>query len=134
MISKTLRAAVAKGYHIDENGNVHGPTGRVVRTFRSSGFLAFNIKLNGQVRQVYVHRLVALQKYGRSAATGYVVFVDGDRTNCAADNISLKPRSVPARIKKDVRERYHKFAQSVRTIGEVHSLNPGSVHRIIHGR
>lgn len=134
MTANALLLATTKGYYISNSGSVFGPSGSVVRTFRSGGYAVFNLKSKGKVVRVQAHRLQAYQKYGRTINGRVVSFVDGDKTNIAADNLFISFKTIPNLVKLDVRHRYRYWAHSVMEIARHFKMNHGTVHRIIHGR
>lgn len=96
---ESTRAAYAKGYRVSDVGDVVSPTGRRVRSARSSrphSRSYFCIRLSGVERNksrvsVFVHKLAAYQQFG-DAAFGvgiHVRHLDGDSSNNRPDNLAL---------------------------------------------
>lgn len=84
--------AAAKGYTIDRDGSVTGPSGKVLSlTKNSRGYRSFSIKYEKKTKSVRVHQLQAYTKYGNDllAEGTEVRHLDGDKDNNSWDNIAI---------------------------------------------
>ena len=94
MISKHNLAVIeasAKGYYVDDEGEVISPNGIVRKCkINKKGYKAFNIKVNGKGLIVYVHKLCAYKKYGYQALLcDCVRHLDGNPLNNKPNNIDI---------------------------------------------
>ena len=62
----------------------------------TDGFV--HIKTPGARKMTYKHRWVWEQAHGPIPAGHVLVFLDGDRTNCSLDNLTVLPRGIHARM------------------------------------
>lgn len=98
--NQATREIRAKGYHADSEGNVYAPSGkrRKLRTHlkKKIPYLMFNATSPSHGRVgIYVHKLVAYQKFGESALQPGIVVrhLDGDSTNNSDANIAIGTNS-----------------------------------------
>ena len=87
-----LLEAIQRGYTVDGDGDVYGPSGRrLARRACGSGYRAIAMKIEGRVVNVEVHRIAAYQRYGEAIFQDgiEVRHLDGDCTNNRADNLAL---------------------------------------------
>jgi hypothetical protein len=63
--NEAILLAYEKGYRVLDNGRVLSPT-KIIRRTRidKHGYKMFNIRYDGERYDVYVHRLMAFQKFG----------------------------------------------------------------------
>ena len=62
----------------------------------TDGFV--HIKTPGARKMTYKHRWVWEQAHGPIPAGHVLVFLDGDKTNCSLDNLTVLPRGIHARM------------------------------------
>lgn len=90
---KSMRLAKEKGYFIDNSGLVWSPKGRQLKCGKGlGGYIRFSIADgNGRALSVYVHRLVAYQKFGDIVFEKGVVtrHLDGNLVNNFFENIAV---------------------------------------------
>lgn len=97
--SKKVIWAYEMGYRVNEEGVVITPSGKTRVTHTDSGrkYLTFSVKFEGfnSARRVYVHRLVAYQKFGdRLFQPGIETrHLNGDGKDNKPDNISIGTHS-----------------------------------------
>lgn len=125
------QAAYEKGYHVTEEGVVKAPSGSRVFPYLYRGRPAFSFRHARLIKRVYVHRLVAWQKYGHRAAEGLVVFKDGNRLNCAHDNIALKDRGPGYVTRRTIREE-ERWGLPICEIAARHKMGKGAVWRLLN--
>lgn len=94
MISKHKLAVIeasAKGYYVDDEGEVISPKGIVRKCkINKSGYKTFNIKVKGKCLIVLVHKLCAYKKYGYQALLcDCVRHLDGNPLNNKPNNIDI---------------------------------------------
>lgn len=91
-LNDTLKLAYLKGYRAVD-GKIISPYGRILKLgLDKTGYLKFYIYIGNNLRdEVYVHRLVAYQKYGNKMFNSDLVVrhLDGNRTNNKDNNILL---------------------------------------------
>lgn len=81
--------AVLKGYRVDDDGNVYGPSGRKLKVWYQDGYPIFRVGHSSC--SVPVHRLAAYQKFGEALYVKGIEcrHVDGNPSNSKPDNIIL---------------------------------------------
>jgi hypothetical protein len=94
--AKLLVDVATRGYRVTTEGLVVAPSGRVVKTHPDTrGYLNFTAKPTGgdrsSGRRVYIHRLVAYQKYGSKLFTPglEVRHLDNNKLNNDVSNIAI---------------------------------------------
>ncbi len=91
-----LRKAAFRGYTVLADGSVVGPRGSPLSLQRvPSGHLRFNVSLGNDRYPVFVHRLVAFNKYGEDALKERVEVrhLNGIPTDNRAENIGIGSHS-----------------------------------------
>lgn len=85
--------AYEKGYRALDDGTVMGPRGvrALRRRSRLTRYLVFTFRSGHETRSVFVHQLVAYEKYGDRAflETVQVRHLDGDYTNNSYGNVAI---------------------------------------------
>lgn len=145
LAERTLRAR-SLGYTVTEDGRTLTPEGRELKTSEVKGYSRFSIPRHegDSDRTVYVHRLAALQWYGKAAlAPGKQVrHLDDDTRNNARSNLALgtntsnqmdidprKRRERATRASKAATEKNRKFTpEAVREIRQRHASGQSIKH------
>lgn len=102
-----LKEAVAKGYHVNNDGNVQGPRGSIkgwskgskraresmtgeFNLGREAIYQTFGLKRPGKTtRHIAVHQLQAYQKFGDAIAGFQVRHLNGNTLDNSASNIAI---------------------------------------------
>jgi len=88
--------AKQKGYH-SEDGRIYSPfrSEPLSLCLSTNGYLYFNTSFKGKSKKVFVHQLVAYEKYGEKAfGAGMVVrHLDGNQKNNKKSNIAIGTQS-----------------------------------------
>lgn len=94
--SKSLQAiqiALSRGYRIDDNGNVFGSRGKILKPLHfGDGYFAFKVMSSRKKYNIKYHKFQAFRKYGRRAFDGFkscIRHLDGDKKNNHINNIIL---------------------------------------------
>lgn len=92
------------GYLVSRDGQVFKESGEVVNTVRlTTGHLGVNLQVNGKRRSARVHLLVASAYVPNPHNHPHLEFIDGKKTNPAADNLRWISRA-------EYKKRHHDFA------------------------
>jgi len=76
------------GYQIDEEGNVYGKDGRVLKpSYCGRGYKAVALRKNGKTITCYIHRLVASNFIENAESKKTVNHKDGNRLNNSVENL-----------------------------------------------
>lgn len=83
------------GYRVNDKGQLVSPTGVERKLSQDSGgYLHTNIRICGKLCHLYVHQLVAYQKYGDAIYEAECVrHLDGNSLNNAIENIRIGTQS-----------------------------------------
>ncbi len=113
--------AYSKGYRVDEEGNVFGPTGKRKLSLHTTGYFVFNYRnADGKNKHVLVSRLAAYQWFGAELYTeGFEVrHLDGNPKNNTRANIAIgtKTQNAYDRTPESLREHALKAARSLRKL------------------
>jgi len=97
MISKlkqNVLIAFDKGYRVKEN-KVISSHNKILKLYNEHGYFKFNINYNKKSHTVYVHKLLAYQKYGIEILNNNLEIrhLDGDSLNNNNNNIILGTHS-----------------------------------------
>lgn len=89
-----IKYAFEKGYRVKE-GKLVNPKGKELSVRKNSvGYYETNIRINGKLYHLPVHRLCAYQKYGESLFSADCVrHLDGNKLNNKSDNIGIGSQS-----------------------------------------
>lgn len=75
-------------YEVYEDGTVIGARGHPLKPdVNSTGYLRVTLSLNGQIKRVFIHRLVAEHFCDKPEGCSAVNHKDGDRKNNHKDNL-----------------------------------------------
>lgn len=95
-LNDAILYAIKKGYVIDDEGNVTGIKGFILKlTPNTEGYLTFSIKMDGVKINVYPHRFQAYKQFGEEIfKEGIEVrHLDGNNQNNSKLNISIGTHS-----------------------------------------
>lgn len=114
-----IKEAFLKGYHVNEEGEAISPYGKKLSCNISRyGYKKFGIRdSNGERATIFVHRLIAYQKYGEDIFKQniQVRHLDGNPSNNKPNNIALGTQSENMMdIPEDARINNAKHASSFR--------------------
>lgn len=121
--NELVRHVVKNGYRVDRFGNVYNTKG-ILRSCNKDkhGYNRFTIKYEGKCRSVYVHKVVAYQKFGEEAFKKgqQVRHLNGKQDDCSYENISIgTPSENIYDINVDVRKKKAlKAAKSLRKFSD----------------
>lgn len=109
--NELVRHVVKNGYRVDRFGNVYNTKG-ILRSCNKDkhGYNRFTIKYEGKCRSVYVHKVIAYQKFGEEAFKKgqQVRHLNGKQDDCSYENISIgTPSENIYDINVDVRKKRH---------------------------
>lgn len=95
-LNRAILTAIEKGYTIDDQGNVTGMKGFVLKLCpNTEGYLAFSIKMDGVKVNVYPHRFQAYKQFGDEIFKEGVEVrhLDGNNQNNSKENIAIGTHS-----------------------------------------
>ena len=116
--NEIIKTAYDLGYRVDNNGKLISRKGNIRKTrITTNGYLETNIRLNGKLYHLPVHRPCAYQKFGDILfSVDCVRHLDGTPTNNKPENIAIGSLSDNARdIPKNRRIARAKHATSFQT-------------------
>ena len=89
--NEIIKAAYELGYRVDDSGRLISNRGNIRKTrITTNGYLETNIRLNGKLYHLPVHRLCAYQKFGNILfSVDCVRHLDGTPTNNKPENIEI---------------------------------------------
>lgn len=112
----SLREAFKRGYRVDKSGALFNPEGKIVQGWISEkGYRLFGFRVNGETRNVPVHRLQAIQKYGeRIFEEGMVIrHYNGNSQDNSFENLLIGTHSQNRfDIPKEKRQSMSRYATS----------------------
>lgn len=86
-----IENAYNMGYRVDDNGHLISPKGMLRKVRKDSrGYLETNVRIDGKLCHLYIHQLVAYQKYGNKIYSAECVrHLDGNPLNNTSTNIEI---------------------------------------------
>ena len=86
-----VKFAASKGYSVSKDGTVFNKSGNQVKGSLKNGYRVFNIRTDGGIRSVPVHRLQAFFRYGDAMFENGVVVrhLNGVKEDNSFDNIAI---------------------------------------------
>ncbi len=93
--SQLVLSAFNKGYRVSNEGDVFAPSGTKLKlSLNRKGYYMFCARLDGAGRRLFVHHLLAYQKFGEEIfQTDCIRHLDDVSTNNSFDNIGIGSRS-----------------------------------------
>lgn len=156
--SKNEIKAFIKGYYVDNNGNVYGPSGCMIGiTTNKRGYKYLTMKENGKSYYLSIHRFIALFKFGSRIYNEKLEIrhLDGNPSNNYFNNIEIGThsdnmmdipqqvrfnigRNNPIKYQQDlvlkIRKYYNNCKSYKKTMLEFNISSPGTLRYILYFR
>lgn len=92
---KIEQIAFQRGYSVSKDGTLKNPKGKVIGSVSSGGYMATMIRVHGEKKRLFTHRLQAFQIHGKELFGDGVVtrHLNGDKTDNSLTNIAIGTQS-----------------------------------------
>ena len=93
--NEIVQQAFEMGYRVNDEGQLISPKGKARKLRQNSkGYLETNVRIGGKLCHLYIHQLVAYQKYGDGIYGAECVrHIDGNPQNNTIENIRIGTQS-----------------------------------------
>lgn len=153
---KIEQIALERGYFVSEDGNLYNKKGKKIGSDRGhNGYLSVKISYNKGRKNLFIHRLQAFQKYGKSLYEEGILtrHLDGNKQNNSWSNIAIgtshdNTMDIPEQIRisrskhaasflkkhnyREIADFYNTCKSYKKTMEEFNITSKGTLHYILN--